>query len=242
MTSPFGAIVEQLLKEASGSIPYNLPEESIYLESVRGLRDELDSIVAGDSGFVIDTSTIDHDTLLNFDQDEHFLKSDIKASDVTMAVVGTPAFTTVQHIQDVFHSSGWISGGILSDDGSQNIDVTAGEGLLRATDSRTVQLLFADWADSDTNAISDGTAKFVGIEYNAGSPQVVVKATNTWDYNTDFPIGSVVREGTTLHISQAEHAIGDHANFMIQRLYEVQKFARDNITGGLILGEDGANR
>ncbi|KKK73867.1 hypothetical protein LCGC14_2889510, partial [marine sediment metagenome] len=160
----------------------------------------------------------------------------------SMAVISTPAFTTVQHVQDVFHSSGWISGGVLSDDGSQNIDVTAGEGLIRATDSRTTQLLFNDWSKSLANAISDGTAKFIGVEYNVGSPQIVVKATNTWDFNTDFPLGSVVREGAVLHISQAEHAIGDHANFMIQRLYEVQKFARDNITGGLILGEDGANR
>ncbi|KKK92875.1 hypothetical protein LCGC14_2698540, partial [marine sediment metagenome] len=168
--------------------------------------------------------------------------SRIAGSDVDMAVIGTPAFTTVQHVQDVFHSSGWISGGVLSDDGSQNINVTAGEGLIRATDSRTAQILFNDWSASNTNAISDGTAKFVGVEYNAGSPQVVIKATDTWDFNTDFPLGSVVREGTTLHISQAEHAIGDHANFMIQRLYEVQKFVRDNITGGLILGEDGANR
>ncbi|HEC66965.1 MAG TPA: hypothetical protein ENI23_16945, partial [bacterium] len=242
MTTPFGSVVSQLLKEADGSIPYNLPEESIYLESVRGLRTELDSIVAGDAGFVIDPATIDHDLLLNFDQDEHFLKTDIEASDISMAVVDTPAFTTVQHLQDIFHSSGWISGGVLSDDGSQNIDVTAGEGLIRATDSRTAQLLFNDWPASDTNAISDGAAKFIGVEYNAGSPQIVVKATDTWDFNTDFPLGSVVREGSTLHISQAEHAIGDHANFMIQRLYEVQKFARDNITGGLILGEDGASR
>ncbi len=242
MSDPFGDTVAQLLKEASGSIPYNLPEQSIYLESVRGLRSELDSIVAGDAGFVVDPATIDHDLLLNFNQDEHFLKSTLVASDITMAVIDTPAFTTVQHVQDIFHSSGWISGGVISNDGSQNIDVTAGEGLIRATDSRTAQILFNDWAASNTNAISDGTAKFIGIEYNAGSPQVVIKATDTWDFTTDFPIGSVVREGTTLHISQAEHAIGDHANFMVQRLYEVQKFARDNITGGLILGEDGANR
>ncbi|KKL79816.1 hypothetical protein LCGC14_2011010, partial [marine sediment metagenome] len=242
MTNPFGSVVGQLLQEADGSIPYNLPEESIYLESVRGLRDELDSIVAGDSGFVIDPGTIDHDSLLNFNQNEHFLRSDIIASDVTMAVINTPAFTTLQHLQDVFHSSGWVSGGVLSDDGSQNIDVTAGEGLIRSSDSRTAQLLFNDWSASNTNAISDGTAKFVGVEYNGGDPQIVVKATNTWDFNTDFPLGSVVREGSILHISQAEHAIGDHANFMVQRVFEVQKFARDNNTGGLILGEDGANR
>lgn len=237
MTSPFGSVVSQLLKEADGSIPYNLPEESIYLESVRGLRDELDSIVAGDPGFIVDPSTIDHDLLLNFDQDEHFLKSDITAADISMAVVSSPTFSSVQHMQDIFHSSGWVSGGVLSDVGGGDIDVSAGTGLVRATDSSTVQLLFFDWAQSLANAVTDGTARFFGIEYNDGSPQVVMKNTDTWDYTTDFPLGSAVREGSVLHISQNPHDVGDHANFMIQRMFDINKFQRDNQTGGLILGE-----
>ncbi|KKL61183.1 hypothetical protein LCGC14_2197890, partial [marine sediment metagenome] len=85
MTNPFGSVVGQLLSEADGSIPYNLPEESIYLESVRGLRTELDSIVAGDSGFKIKPSTIDHDSLLNFLQTEHYLQSAI----VKVGVIAT---------------------------------------------------------------------------------------------------------------------------------------------------------
>ncbi len=85
MSDPFGNVVGQLLKEADGSIPYNLPEESIYLESVRGLRDELDGIVAGDAGFVIDPLTIDHDALLNFLQTEHYLQSAI----VEVGVIAT---------------------------------------------------------------------------------------------------------------------------------------------------------
>jgi hypothetical protein len=237
MTNPFGDVVAQLLKEADGSIPYNLPEESIYLESVRGLRDELDSIVAGDPGFIVDPSTIDHDLLLNFDQDEHFLKSAITAADISMAVVSSPTFSSVQHMQDIFHSSGWVSGGVLSDAGGGDIDVSAGTGLVRATDSSTVQLLFFDWSQSLTNTVTDGTARFFGIEYNAGSPQVVMKNTDTWDYTTDFPLGSAVREGSVLHISQNPHDVGDHANFMIQRMFDINKFQRDNQTGGLILGE-----
>ncbi|KKL66291.1 hypothetical protein LCGC14_2146440, partial [marine sediment metagenome] len=237
MTNPFGSVVGQLLSEADGSIPYNLPEESIYLESIRGLRDELDSIVAGDSGFVIDPGTIDHDSLLNFNQNEHFLKSDIIASDVTMAVVSSPTFTTVQHMQDIFHSSGWVSGGVLSDAGGGDIDVSAGSGLIKATDSSTAQILFFDWSKSLANTVPDGTARYFGVEYNDGSPQVVVKSSDTWDLNTDFPLGSVVREGAVMHISQTEHAVGDHASNMIHRLFEVERFARDNTLGGLILGE-----
>ncbi|KKL63337.1 hypothetical protein LCGC14_2176110, partial [marine sediment metagenome] len=37
--------------------------------------------------------------------------------------------------------------------------------------------------------------------------------------------------------SQAEHAVGDHASTMIRRMFEVDKFQRDNNTGGLILSD-----
>ncbi len=311
MSSPFGDVVGQLLKEADGSIPYNLPEESIYLESVRGLRDELNSIVAGDSGFVVDPGTIDHDALLNFLQTEHYLQSaivevgivatgtwnadvitevyggtgessytlgDVLYSDGAnslsslsgnttttkkfltqtgdgaisaapgwntllfadlpdMAVIGSPTFTTIQHMQDIFHSSGWTSGGVLSDAGGGDIDVASGTGLLRAADTRNLTLSYFDWSTSAGNTVPDGTARFFGVEYSGGSPQVVMKNTDTWDYNTDFPLGSAVREGATLHISQAEHAVGDHASAMIRRMFEVNKFQRDNNTGGLILSD-----
>ena len=173
MTNPFGDTVTQLLKEASGSIPYNLPDESIYLESVRGLRSELDTIIAaaspsvpteggtglttyvvGDILYASDTDILSAlagnvtttkkfltqtgdsirsaapgwATIVNSDIAEstvtqHEAALTILASQVDMAVINTPAFTTSQHLQDVFHSSGWISGGVISNDGSANIDV-----------------------------------------------------------------------------------------------------------------------
>ncbi len=154
-----------------------------------------------------------------------------------MSVIGSPTFTTIQHMQDIFHSSGWTGGGVLSDAGGGDIDVTAGTGLLRAADTPNLTLSYCDWSASAGNTVPDGTARFFGVQYGGGSPQVVMKTTDSWDYNTDFPLGSVVREGVTLHISQAEHAVGDHASTMIRRMFEVDKFQRDNNTGGLILSD-----
>ena len=76
MTNPFGSVVGQRLLEADGSIPYNIPDESIFLESVKGLRSELDGIVAG----AVDEAGIDHDKLLNFVEGEHFSQSAIAIS------------------------------------------------------------------------------------------------------------------------------------------------------------------
>lgn len=156
-----------------------------------------------------------------------------------MAVIGTPTYTTVQHVQDVFHSSGWIGDGAITDAGGGNVDVASGQGLIRATDSRVAQLPFFDWPASAGIAIPTDTTRYIGVEYNAGTPQVIVKTTDTWDYNTDFPIGVVINEGGVLHIDNSQHAVGDHANFMIQRIDEVSGIQRDNSTGGLILGEIG---
>ncbi len=159
------------------------------------------------------------------------------ADNINMAVLATPAFTTAQHMQNVFHSSGQLTGGALSDVGAGVIDVSAGEGLIRATDSATAELLFMDWPASAGNTVPDGTVRYFGVEYNDGTPQVVVKTTRDFDNKTDFELGSVVREGATLHISNQLHAVGDHANQMIERLFDVAKFARDNTTGGVIVSE-----
>lgn len=156
-----------------------------------------------------------------------------------MAVIGTPTYTTVQHVQDVFHSSGWIGDGAITDATGGNIDVATGQGLIRATDSRVAQLPFFDWPASAGISIPIDTTRYIGVEYNAGTPQVIVKTTDTWDYNTDFPIGVVVNEGDVLHIDNSQHAVGDHANFMIQRIDEVSGIQRDNSSGGLVLGETG---
>lgn len=163
----------------------------------------------------------------------------IQGSHVDMAVLGTPTYTTAQHMQDVFHSSGWVSGGAVTDAGSGNIDIAAGTGLIRATDSAVAQLLFFNWAQSTGNAIPANTVRYVGIEYNAGTPQVVIKTTDSFDSNADFILAIVINEAGTLHIQSTRHAVGDHASQMILRMFGTMPKVRDVQTGGLALGESG---
>ncbi len=196
-----------------------------------------DGVVVSDGAAWTRASTLPDGSVAESNVTQHEAALAILSSQVTMSVLATPAFTTVQHVQDVFHSSGWLSGGAVTDAGGGDIDVAAGEGLIRATDSPTVDLKFMDWSQSLANTVPDGTVRYFGIEYNAGTPQVVVKTTLDFDSNTDFLLGSVVREGAVVHISNQIHAVGDHANSMILRLFDVAKFQRDNTTGGLIISE-----
>ena len=166
----------------------------------------------------------------------------IKDGSVVMSRIGASTFSTLQDMHNVFHSAGWISGGVISDAGGANVDIAAGTGLIRTSDSQTAELQFFDWAANTGNAIPSDTIRYIGVEYNAGSPQVVVRTTENWNATTDFELGIVINEGGTLHIFQHRFEVGDHASSMIERLHGVAYVARDNFVGGIILGESGTNK
>lgn len=157
-----------------------------------------------------------------------------------LARIAGSTYSTVQHLQDLFHSSGWVSGGAVTDAGGETVDVAAGTGLIRATDSRVAEILFFDWPASLAVAIPTDTTRWIGIEYNAGSPQVVVKTSHaSFDFQSDFPVAKVVNEAGTLHLQAAQQAVGDHAAQMILRMHGTMPLQRDERLGGLIIGETG---
>lgn len=166
---------------------------------------------------------------------------DSGATKIGMSAIGTPTFTTLQHMQNLFHSSGWVEGGVVSDNGDDTVAVTAGDGAIKATIGATSEILFFDWAANTSMSVPSGTTRYVGVEYNAGSPQLVIKTSDSFDDDTDFILASLINEGGTIHIQKEEHAVGDHSNNMINRLFDTLPFARDNRGGGLILGESGDN-
>jgi hypothetical protein len=170
------------------------------------------------------------------------------ANNITMAHINSSTFSTVQHMQDVFHSAGWVSyeGGTtdgISDGGGATIDVESGTGLIRIPGTNTSQIQYFDWAAVSGTAIPTDTVRYIGVEYNAGSPQVVVRTTKDWNYLTDFPLGTVVNEDDVIHIKNAPHEVGDHASLMIQFNAGTMPFAYDVVVGGLALSDSaGANR
>ena len=161
------------------------------------------------------------------------------ASVIGITKIGSATYDSVQQVHDTFHSSGVVDGGIINDAGSGNITVNSGSGYIRPTNSDVSVLYAFDWAALGSTTIPLDTSRYVGIEYNAGSPQAVVRTSYNWNFNTDFPLGTVNNEDGTLHIISAPHDMGDHASLMIQRLNQTMGIRRDDGTGGLILGETG---
>ncbi len=157
-----------------------------------------------------------------------------------LARVAGSTYSTVQHLQDIFHSTGISSGGIITNDMDGTITVSAGTGFIRATDDSVAEIKFTDWAiESGANvSLVDNDMNYIYIEYNVGSPQVVATITKRTDQNTNILLGTVYRDGTTLHPTNGTRtAVGDHALNMISRMIDVAPFAR--VSGG-VLSEAGS--
>ena len=162
-----------------------------------------------------------------------------QASEALLAYISGATHMTVQDMQNINHSAGSSSGGAITDAGSEQINVAGGTGMIRVSNSSTAVLQYFDWAGVTNQAIPTDSVRYVGVQYNGGAPQVVLRTVEDWNYNTDFALGCVVNEGGTLHIVQENHAVGDSASFVIQRLQRTKHFEKDQMTGGLVLGETG---
>lgn len=158
---------------------------------------------------------------------------------LTLASVSGSTYSTLQDLQNVFHSAGYVSGGTITDIGGGAVSVAAGTGLIRSSDSDVAQLLYTDWSASSSIAVTTDTTFYIGIEYNAGTPIVTWRSSNDFDGNTDFMLGTVTNDNGTLHISNTPIAVGDHARYMISRVLNVNGLQRDNSLGGLIVTETG---
>lgn len=161
-------------------------------------------------------------------------------SDLTLARIAGSTYSTLQHFRNNMASSGIVAGGVISDAGGATINVTGGSCTIRPTTTHLSTLYFSDFAASNGIAIPANTIRYVGIEYNAGTPIITIRATDDFDYMTSFPIGAVVNEAGLLHLHTADrHTVYDSPSHTAERFEQTLPFSRDEATGGLILGETG---
>lgn len=135
-------------------------------------------------------------------------------------------------------SVGYLSGGTITDAGSQTFSVAAGEGFLRSSSSAVAANRRFSWSASNGNSIADGAVKYVFVDYNSGSPQIALKTGYANNGYTEFFLGSVVREGTTLHIVNSPDTISNP----ITRLNDYFCTKGIERLTGLILGETGTRK
>lgn len=152
--------------------------------------------------------------------------------------IGTPTWTTQCDHNKLFGSVGRATGGTITYNGDNTSTVTAGTGFIKATDSDTATLLSFDWAEKIVSTpASDQT--FIGVEYNGGSPQVTTRTSESWDLDTEFSLGTIVREGGHVHILNNPWWVTDGMTNILERFQAEGQLIRDNHIGGLIISGTG---
>ncbi len=166
--------------------------------------------------------------------------SDAVVLDGVQIILGEIPGATYETATDWFdttQSAGHISGGDISDAGGETIDVAVGVGVIKITDSDVGENKYFNWAATSALSVPTDTTRYVGVEYNAGTPQIVIRTTENWDYNTEFPIGEVVNENGTLHILNKPWKIASDVRWISERWHETVHIA--HVPGGNALADVG---
>ena len=151
--------------------------------------------------------------------------------------IGTATYSTLCQRLSAFGAAGQYTGGIITDAGGETLDVAAGTGFIKATDSDTAELMNFDWIASAGIAIATNSTVFIGVKYNGGSPIIDTRSSQNWDLDTEFPLGSVININGVLHILNNPWWVGDGITNLIEKSVGLGGYlARDNFVGGLILG------
>ena len=181
------------------------------------------------------------DTLLTSDELPVWARQ--TAPNVDIAHLEGPPHATYDDLQnfiDVAWSSGWISGGALTDGGGTTVDVAAGAGFIADADEMSARGIHSfDWDAMTTDAIAAGTTRYIFMDYNGGTPALSLETQDDIDEQDKFRLGWVTNEAGTLHIIDAPHHGGNIPFMTAHAIREIHGIARADFIGGLHLGETG---
>lgn len=161
------------------------------------------------------------------------------AAEVGISKIGSATWKTQDDYNKLFGAVGRATGGVISDAGSNTINVTAGTGFIKATDSDTAQLLSFDWPASNGLSVPANSVRYVGVHYNSGTPEVTLKTTDTWDLDTEFPLGEAINDFVGMHVYNNPWWVTDGTTNIIERIQALGELQRDEHIGGLILSVTG---
>jgi len=159
----------------------------------------------------------------------------VEASDVNYNEVAGATYSTVQEGMDQLQSSGIISGGIISEDSTSTISVTAGTGLIRTSNSDTAPLVFINWPGKGLD-LAENVDKAIVVKYNGGSPEVFTEDPTSVNLNDMIILGEVETVEGALFFSNIRQRAGDFRAKLLNRMYDDEPVIRAG-NAGLILGE-----
>ena len=163
------------------------------------------------------------------------------ASGFATDLITTPPSPSVEGVMGFYNSAGWADGGTITDTGGGTVAVASGIGGIRTANASLAQLVAFGWPQTSGLAVPNDSTRFLGVSYDstADTATVVNQTVNTWDYKTEFPLGTVFNRDNILTIINAPQTVGDAIALVNQRFQEVDGAVRADQLGGLIIGETG---
>ena len=126
----------------------------------------------------------------------------IPSTSVEVSELSTATYDDVQDYINFFGDSTKLSGGAITDAGSNIATVASLTGWCKITDSDTAIGRFFDFAGGNTGALGNDVTSYIYYDYNGGSPQLVA-ATSLTTYGTKqdhILLGIVFNDDGTLHM------------------------------------------
>lgn len=157
---------------------------------------------------------------------------------VGMNTISGSTYNSATDWFNLLTSAGRLTGGEITLNSGTTINVSAGTGLIRIADDDLSDVKFFDWSELNNISVPTDSVVYIGIDYNSGSPILVNKSTDTWDYDTQFPLGSVINQKDDLYIKNDYWWVGDGLTNVIER-FQSEGVIRDEKVGGLTLSYTG---
>lgn len=128
-----------------------------------------------------------------------------------------------------------ISGGIVTRNPDGTVNVSAGSGFLRTANSPNAAVVDVAWPAVANQAIAETVPTYVYVDYNGGTPAVVLSTVYTNRYDRSLVAG-VSRSGTSVYITQGSVPAGNVSRQVSRYLFTARGIDR---VSGLVTSETG---
>ncbi|KKM93162.1 hypothetical protein LCGC14_1211260 [marine sediment metagenome] len=125
----------------------------------------------------------------------------IDADMVEVEELGVATYDDAQDYINFFGDRTLLTGGDITDNGDNTAAIASLTAWSKETDSETAVGKFFNFAGGNTAILTDLTTNYVYIDYNGGTPQIVVSTSiTTHGFKLDhILVGSIFRDGSDLH-------------------------------------------
>ena len=157
----------------------------------------------------------------------------VSASDLPVDIISGATYTNLQEYIN-FQSVGKISGGELTGNGDGTVDVNAGTGMIKTTDSDVGNNVFFDWDGNASVPLTDDALNYVYVDRDVGTGDITLGSTTDSENinnHTRFAVGMAFRKGNVVEVLQDGVLLDD---FIAREWHRLEHRGIERMSGSVI--------